>query len=260
MVHVPRTSAGPRVPTTQRPGLRAGAATSARVSVAPARAWRTFAVPAVTRGAAVAPVDWVRAHADARLVLDSLDLSRRDIVIWVPDAAAPRLDPTFEDAARQSWSDVPAGGATIASLRYPTESRGDAATATGVATLRIVLEELARRGGHHRVLLAGQGAGAAVIGETLAQPGMRARVGRALLFDHPVAAAHDYADGRDAGIVEVGEQDAADARDGAGLLRSLIRRIPGAAAIVPDRADHAGDMTRAIEFLRFGAEAGSPIS
>jgi hypothetical protein len=75
--------------------------------------------------------------------------------------------------------------------------------ATGVAALRLVLEEIARRRPGRTVHLAGESQGAWVITETIADPRMRRRVDRAVLLSNPWAARHHYVDGHDPRIMEM---------------------------------------------------------
>lgn len=146
-------------------------------------------------------VDMVRAQHDAQILLNSIDWSQPDLVIWVPGTGSHSLDPAFEAAVRASWGQ---GGVSLNRLEYEASWNLRTSVATGVATLRIVLAEIARRGGSQRVLLAGQEQGAWVIGEVLADPKMRELVSRAVLFGHPsLAATHHH--GSDGKVLEVND-------------------------------------------------------
>lgn len=148
--------------------------------------------PSIARGPW--PVDAVRAQADARRVLNSIDFSKRDLVIWVPDSGTHGLNTRFADVVHDSWS---GGGASLTHLEYEGSWNLRQSVATGIATLKLVLAEIHRRGGDHRVLLAGAGQGAWVLAEALADASLRGQFDRAVLFGTPGFAAHRYEDGHD---------------------------------------------------------------
>lgn len=154
----------------------------------------------VSKAGGVWEADMLRARHDARIVLDAIDWSKPDIVLWVPGTDNHGIHPAFEDAARESWSD---GSASLVHLRYPGTWDLRTSLPTGIATLKIVLAAIKARGGNHRVLLAGESQGAWVIGEAMADPQMRSIVTRAIIFGHPFIASHHYDDGHDPGIAEI---------------------------------------------------------
>lgn len=232
------------------------------------------------------PVDAARAQADAQRVLNSIDFTKRDIVIWVPGAGGHAPDAAFADAFHAAWHD---GTASLTHLEYEATSNLRASVATGLATLKIVLAAIAARGAHHRVMLAGQHQGAWLIGEALADPKLRPVVHRAVLFGHPALAKTHWDDGRDPAVLEHNHPSdhtsrslsgAADAAlDGAVALRrrqfwrlgaigdalagqlhmvpamvaNALRALPGVRAVLPSPLDYTDRMAGAVEFLRSGS-------
>jgi hypothetical protein len=230
------------------------------------------------------PVDMARAQADARNTLNSIDWSKSDIVIWVPGTDNHNVAPAFEDAVRASWS---TGGVSLTKLDYEASWDMRPSVATGIATMKLVLAGIAAHGGNHRIMLAGESQGAWVIGEALADPMLRKVVDRAMLLGHPGLAAHHY-DGTDPDIREYNHEgdlvampvhgDAGKALDamtaihqlqlwkfgtmaeavlanpqqGVALLRTVLAGLPGIKNYIKDAHDYSGDMTRVVEFLRFG--------
>ena len=59
------------------------------------------------------PVDMARARADARNTLNSIDWSKKDIVIFVPGTSNHTVSPWFEAAVKASWSN---GGVSLTKL------------------------------------------------------------------------------------------------------------------------------------------------
>lgn len=200
-------------------------------------------------------VDAARAADDARRVLQSIDWSKPDIVIWIPGTGEHDMDPAFRDAAEDSYKD---GTASIAYLRYAASTDLHTSVPTGIATLKLVLEGIAAHGGVHRVLIAGQDQGAWIAGEVLADPAMRRVVDRTVLLGHPAAAAHSYADGRDAGVLQINDPHdaAATGKRGTSALYDVARSLPYLEKLLKDPHDYSLEMTRAIEFLRFGRTTG----
>ena len=239
-------------------------------------------------------VDWARARADAERVLAQIDWSRRDIVIWVPGTSNDRVHPDFETAVHDSWTTLPEGGAGLILMGYEASWHLRRSLPTGIATMMIVLErlreELAKRGGDHRVLLGGESQGAWIIGEALRDGGYSDVVDRAILMGHPWLAATQYADGQDPRVAVVnndGDQvtmpvkgdvtrgldamiairtlDLAKAGDvlgalkdnpaqGVSLLKSILFQVPVLKHLIRDPHKYGHHMTRAVEFLRFGTD------
>jgi hypothetical protein len=229
--------------------------------------------------------DAVRARHDAQTVLNSIDWSKRDIVIWVPGTDNRTIHSSFDQAVRASWAD---GGVSLAKLDYEASWNMRRSVATGIATLKLVLAGIAAHGGNHRVMLAGESQGAWIIGEAAADPMLRSVIHRAVLLGHPFVARTHYEDGRDPDIVEInrqGDQVATPIRGdidnafaamlaihqkqfwklpavvkalaqnplhGWLLLASALRALPGATFLSPNPHDYSTQMTAAVEYLRNG--------
>ncbi len=229
--------------------------------------------------------DLMRAQYDATSLLNSIDWTQRDIVIWVPGTSNHSTHPDFEKAVRSSWGN---GGVSLSRMEYEASWNMRPSVATGVATLKLVLAGIAAHGGNHRVMLAGESQGAWIIGEAAADPLLRPVIDRAILMGHPFVAAHHYDAGQDPDIVEVnhrGDQVATPIRGnvdnafdamlaihqlqvwklpavvaavaqnpihGWMLLMSAIRALPGAKLLLRNPHDYGKQMTGAVEFLRSG--------
>lgn len=207
------------------------------------------------------PVDAARAHADARRVLASIDWSKRDIVIWVPGTGSHRVHEKFADAVHGSWSD---GRVSLTHLEYEASSEGPRSVATGIATLKLVLMEIAARGGNRRVLVGGESQGAWILGEAMADPSVRKVVDRAVLLGHP-SLAKTHWHGRDPAVLEYsnpGDPAAGDPELLPGLLLTTLGSLPGIKGYVKQPHDYSDRMSGAVEFLRTGTEgyrtAGAP--
>lgn len=140
-------------------------------------------------------VDWARAHADAKAVLDSIDFSRRDLVIWVPGTDGKGVHGDFARSVRDMWRGGPAP--SLVAMQYEASWELRRSLPTGLATMKLVLEGIRARGGDHRVLLAGESQGGWIIGEIMADPKLRPLVTRAVTAGHPWLAKHTYEHGRD---------------------------------------------------------------
>ena len=262
-----------------------------RLQAQPAPPPPAATLPAIPLSKANGPwkVDPYQAQHDANIALESIDWSKRDIVIWVPGTDNHTIHPKFEQAVREAWG----ADASLSRIDYPATWDMYRSVPTGLATLRIVLQAIAAHGGDHRVFLAGESQGAWLIGEALADPAVGKVVTRAQLFGHPWVAAHDYADGHDARVREVnhvGDQvsepikgDVTGAMQammavhqlspaGAGKLAGalvenpkhallmgewLLRSLPGAKTFLKDPHDYGPDMTFGVEWLRWGKD-GDP--
>lgn len=230
------------------------------------------------------PVDWVRARHDARLALNAIDWSKGEIVLWVPGTSNHKIHEGFEAAVRESWID---GGVSLSRVEYEASWNMRPSTATGIATLRLILAGIAAHGGTHRVMLAGESQGAWLIGEALSDPRLRRVVHRAVLFGHPFVAAHHFDDGHDPGVLEInnaGDQvsapikgDVAAGLDAMVAIRTLnvgglgtvakalsqnpehgvmiLKSLAGGIfrGLVKDPHNYTGEMSRAVEWLRFGS-------
>lgn len=139
-------------------------------------------------------VDWERARKDALTVLNAIDFSQRDIFLWCSGTGGTKLDAPVASAIAQAWSGK---GVTATALQYPSNWNLRSSVPTGIATLKLVLDEIARRGGNHRVMLSGVSQGAWIIGEVMADTTMRSVVHRAVIMGHPFLAKSQYVDGKD---------------------------------------------------------------
>lgn len=142
-------------------------------------------------------VDWDRARRDAQKVLNSLDFSKRDLVIWAAGTGSSRLYTPLADAVQRTWN---TGNVSVTTLAYEASWKLRSSLPTGLATMKLVLAGIAAHGGDHRVLLTGVSQGAWIIGEAMADPMLRRVVDRAVLLGHPMLAAHQYLDGHDSKV------------------------------------------------------------
>ena len=229
------------------------------------------------------PVDAARAKADAQRVLNSIDFSKRDIVLWVPGTSNHHVPDRLAAAVHAAWKD---GGASLTHVEYPATWDMRPSVATGVATMKLVLAGIAAQGGNHRVLVAGESQGAWVLGEALADPLLGRVVDRAVLFGHPGLAKTHYEGGRDPRVLEVNAEgdhvaapvqgEAAKALDASVAINqkrlwklgTIGDALAANLAIMPDMIrnglgqtsllrgvlrnahDYTGRMTDAVEFLR----------
>jgi hypothetical protein len=252
---------------------------------AAAKTYRTFPVPQPSKAGGTWTVDWQRAHADAQKVLDAIDFSKRDIVIWAPGTSNHGPHPAFEDAVTEAYRGE---GSNLVALEYEATWNLRSSLPTGIATMRLVLEGIKARGGDHRILLSGESQGAWIIGEVLADPAVSSIVDRAVLVGHPWLAAHQYDKGQDARVRVINHDgdmvampvkgdptvglDAilairtldvtlagslvkgifANPKQGVELLKSLIFAVPGLKSLVKNPHVYDGEMSRVVEFLRHG--------
>jgi hypothetical protein len=250
-----------------------------------ARTYRTFEVGPVSKAGGEWTVDWERAHADAQKVLDAIDFSKRDIVVWVPGTSNHGPHRSFEAAVRDSYTGE---GSNLVALEYEATWHLRRSVPTGVATMRLVLEGIRARGGDHRVLLAGESQGAWIIGEVLADPAVTKVVDRAVLMGHPWLATHQYANGQDPRVRVINHEGdlvtmpvkgdptvgldamlairtldiskagslvkgiALNPTHAVELLKSIAFAIPGLKSLMRNPHVYDGEMTRAVEFLRHG--------
>ncbi len=270
---------------------RAAAATIARAVDArvldprPAPAPRTFPIGPVSKAGGEWTVDWERAHADAQKVLDSIDFSKRDIVIWVPGTSNSGPHPAFEDAVTEAYRGQ---GSNLVALEYEASWHLRRSVPTGIATMRLVLEGIRARGGVHRVLLAGESQGAWIIGETIADPAVSKVVDRAVLVGHPWLATHQYLHGEDPRVRVINHEGdqvtlpvkgdatagldamlairtldlsktgallkaiAANPNHGWLMIKNLAYAIPFVKDLLRNPHVYDGEMSRAVEFLRHG--------
>jgi len=277
------------VPVVNAPALPA----RGTVPRVPAKTWATVGIGPVSKAGGEFPVDWAKAHADAQRMLGRIDFSKRGIVIWCPGTSNQGVHRDFDAAAQASWGAVKAGGASVIALEYEASWNLRPSVATGIATLKLVLQEIARRGGKHSVVLAGESQGSWIAGEVLADPKIGAVVDRAVLMGHPWLAAHQYADGQDPRVAVINHPgdlvtlpvkgDVTAGLDAmiairtlqfgkigtvakallqnpthaVELLKSIAFAIPFVKTILVNPHVYGPEMTRAVEFLRYGRLDGA---
>ncbi|MCW2955864.1 MAG: Cutinase [Thermoleophilia bacterium] len=139
------------------------------------------------------------AQREAQKTIDAIDWSKPDILMWIPG--------TYTHNAANNWNNFGAktleGRGSVVMLDYPATLDFDSSASTGMEALRLVLAEVARRGGEHRVMLGGHSQGAWIIGDAMATPELRAMIDRAALFGHPGLAKRHYDDRQDPKVVEL---------------------------------------------------------
>ncbi|MCW2949711.1 MAG: hypothetical protein JWN41_724, partial [Thermoleophilia bacterium] len=158
-------------------------------------------------------IDEARARRDARTVLAAIDFSRRDIVIWVPGTNYSGVRPAFRRALRAAQVGAGDGGgdrASLTALLYEGSWHIRRSLPTGMATLKLVLQGVARRlessSTEHAIYLAGESQGAWIIGEIVADAEVGPLVTRAVLMGHPFVAGHKYGDGQDERVAVINNE------------------------------------------------------
>lgn len=251
-----------------------------------AKTYRTFEVANPSKAEGEWTVDWERAHADAQKVLDAIDFSKRDIVIWAPGTSNHGPHPAFEAAIRDAYQ---GDGSNLVALEYEASWHLRRSLPTGIATMRLVLEGIKARGGDHRVLVSGESQGAWILGEVLADPAVSKVVDRAVLIGHPWLARHQYDRGQDTRVRVInhaGDQvtlpvrgSATDGLDamlairtldlskagalvkaiahnpdhGVKMLLNIAYALPFVKSLLKNPHVYDGEMTRAVEYLRHGS-------
>src|SRR5690606_29230316 len=129
-------------------------------------------------------------------VLASIDFSKRDIGLWGPGTDSLEVRPSFPAAPDAADTRT----VSLTHLTYEASWNRRRSVPTPAASSQLALEERKRRGGNHRVLLAGESQGAWIIGEAMADPHVGSVVDRAALLGHPWLAAHQYADSQDSRV------------------------------------------------------------
>jgi hypothetical protein len=254
-------------------------------TVTTATTYRSFPVANPFKGGGEYVIDWERAYADAQRTLDAIDFSKHDIVIWAPGTSNHGPHPDFQAAVEDSYRGE---GSNLVALEYEATWKLRNSLPTGIATMQLVLEGIRKRGGDHRVLLAGESQGAWIIGEVLAGNRFTDVVDRAVLLGHPWLAAHQYTKGEDArvrvinhagdqvaAVVKGNPADAIDAMigirtldfsklgsvvsalahnpmQGVVMLMNIVYALPGLKSIVRNPHVYGPEMTRAVEYLRHG--------
>lgn len=132
-------------------------------------------------------------------MLRRIDLDADPIVLYVRGTSERDLRPEIREAFDRV---LPA--TAVHQVEYQASWRFAESVPDGVAVLRGVLEEIARRRRPGvRVLLAGESQGAWVAATVLADPVLSRVVTRAVLWGAPAAAPLDFADGHDPRVREL---------------------------------------------------------
>jgi hypothetical protein len=136
------------------------------------------------------------------VALSLIDFSKRDIIIWVPGTRSFSVNEAFADALAEKHR---TGDYSLTAMRYMASWDLRPSVATGLESLRLLLQGLTAHTGNHRIILAGESQGAWLIGEAMSDPKLRKVVHRAALLGHPASARHHYESGYDPGIVEIND-------------------------------------------------------
>lgn len=256
------------------------------IESAPAANFEQAQIPlgTIMRGGGDFEVDWARAHADAQLTLQRMNLRSSKLVLWVAGTSNRGVHPAFQDAADEALRWFELGSTSVSALVYEPTWDLRRSVGTGLATLLLVLQHLRRLGYQGEVLVAGESQGAWIIGEALAHPQLGSVITRAALLGHPWLAAHQYpqstarvrvtnhvgdqvalpvkgdlAKALDAMVgvrlLQLGKLDdaarvlAQNPEHAVALLRSAILALPGARALIRDPHNYSAEMTRVVEWL-----------
>lgn len=278
------------VPARRRRPRVAVSAMAPALPTAPVRGTSKPSLGPISKAGGKFDVDWARARKDAASTIAAMDLSKPQIVIWVPGTSNTKVHPAFEREVRAKYGEALALG----KLDYEASWKLRGSVATGLATLLLVLEELKRRGiSPDRIRLAGESQGAWIIGEAMAHPQLGQAASRAVLLGHPWLAAHQYVDGQDPRVQvinHVGDQvtlpvkgsitDGLDAmiairtlqlqklgtvvsaiienpNHGVMMLKNLVFAIPGLKTMFANPHVYDMEMADAVTFLRDGTPTTS---
>lgn len=141
--------------------------------------------------------DMALARANADKALSQIDWSKDTIGLWVPGTGGHNVDPKFAQGLGPNTSTV--------AVDYQSNLDMPTGVATAMETTRLILEETAKRG--KKVNLGGHSQGAWVAGEVMANPGMRDKVNKAVLYGHPTQGNAQYDDGKDPKVREINNAD-----------------------------------------------------
>jgi hypothetical protein len=150
-------------------------------------------------------VDWKAARADAQATLDSIDFSKREVLIWVPGTDGKGVHRDFQLAANYQYGAT--GDVSVTALKYDAAWALRTSLPTGLATMKLVLEGIRQRlesipvAERPKILLGGLSQGAWIIGEAAADPKVGSVITRAMLVGHPWLAKTQYVDGHDKRIM-----------------------------------------------------------
>lgn len=140
------------------------------------------------------------ARSGAASVLAQIPPWAEDVVIWAPGTLRQRVPAEFVAGIRDQFGrDTP-----LVKLPTPPGYEERKGASDGAATLRIVLDELAKRpGGGPKVYVAGESMGAWAASEVVADPAYRPRIERAVMWAMPGVAEHRFPTGTAPGVFEI---------------------------------------------------------
>lgn len=141
--------------------------------------------------------DKALARKNADKAIAEIDWSKDTIGLWVPGTGGRGVDKKFADGMGPNASTV--------AVDYQADLNMPDGVATGMETTQIILDEAARRG--KKVNLGGHSQGAWVAGEVMANPGMRDKVNKAVLYGHPTQGNAQYDHGKDPKVREINNHD-----------------------------------------------------
>ncbi|MCW2974314.1 MAG: hypothetical protein JWN72_2587, partial [Thermoleophilia bacterium] len=141
------------------------------------------------------------AKKNAAATVAKIDWSKPDILIWVPGTGVHKLDTTWTKGAAKQFGER----ASVVMVDYPASQDFRGSASTGMETLRLVLAEVAKQGGNHRVMVGGQSQGSMVVADTIADPAVHAAVDRVMLYGNMGLALNHYDDGHDPKVVELND-------------------------------------------------------
>ncbi|MCZ4496950.1 MAG: Cutinase [Thermoleophilia bacterium] len=162
-------------------------------------------------------LDEAKRQADA--VIAKIDWDKQDILMWLPGTYTHNMANNWIKYGEERFTD-----GSVVMMDYPATLDFESSVSTGMETLRLVLAEVARRDGDHRVMLGGHSQGAWIIGDAMATPEIRGMVDRAVLYGNPGLAKEHYDDRDDAQVVELNDPNdviAAKVADRAGFIDAM---------------------------------------
>jgi hypothetical protein len=145
--------------------------------------------------------DMAAAKKYAAEAIKAINWSKPDIALWVPGTGMTGMDPVWTYDAHQQFTD-----ASVSAINYPATVDFASSVSTGMETVRLVLAEIAKRGGDQRVMIGGHSQGAWVIGDAMRDPAIHGAIDRAVLYGNPGLAAAHYDDRRDGKVVELNDR------------------------------------------------------
>lgn len=122
-----------------------------------------------------------------QMIIDDIDWSAPAITIWVPGTSEYWIKQRFLDELHRQ-----APGAHVTMVPYQATWRFSTSVPDGMAVLKGVLREIARRAPGRPVFLAGESQGSWVISATLTDPEFAKQVTRTSIWGHPAAAPQEF--------------------------------------------------------------------